>query len=801
MERATVRVTGVVQSVGFRPFVYRRAVDHDLRGAVRNLGDAGVRIELEGDPDAVDALLAALREEPPPLSTVETVEVDRRSVDTPAFEAFAIVPSDDAHADDGAHADADGGTLPPDTATCDRCLGDLRDPDSRFHRYWATACVDCGPRFTVVESLPFDRPTTSMAAFPLCEACRDVYGDPADRRYHAQTMACPDCGPRLRYGTVPTPAAVGAADPPTDGRDPFPDALETVAERAAAVRATADTVTDGGIAVLKGVGGAHLACDATDPAAVGALRERTGRPDKPFAVMAPDLDAVDRIAGMTASEREALASHRRPIVLLSAAGDTPLAAGVAPGLHTVGVMLPYSGVHHLLFDRVGVPLVVTSANPPGQPMYRANGPLVAGLADVADGFLLHDRRIVSRCDDSVVRVADGARRPIRRSRGFVPTPVPVAAPDVAGPGDGADVLAVGPELDVAAAVRHDGDCYLTQHVGDVDGPETLSFLESAIARLLAVTGLEHPPVVAHDAHPSFVTTDYADRLVAEGPADRTIAVQHHHAHAASVLAEHARDRAVALTLDGVGYGPDGTVWGGEVLDASRAEYERVGGLAPVPMPGGDRATEHPARMVAGLLDAGDGPVSETLERHGVGFPGGDEERSLVVQQLDAEVNTPVTTSAGRFLDAVSALLGVSTDRSYEGEPAMRLEAVAAEGTAADIEVPTATVEGRPVVDTPWLFRTLGDRLADGDPKTDVAATAQAALARGLAGLAVDAANDRNVGAVALTGGVAYNDHISEIVRQVVEAAGLTLVGNERVPPGDGGIAYGQAVVAGARERR
>ena len=795
MERATVRVTGVVQSVGFRPFVHRRAVDHDLRGAVRNLGDAGVRIELEGDPDAIDTLLAALREEPPPLSTVETVEVDRRSVDTPAFEEFAIVPSDDAH------ADADGGTLPPDTATCDRCLGDLRDPDSRFHRYWATARVDCGPRFTVVESLPFDRPTTSMAAFPLCEACGEAYEDPADRRYHAQTMACPDCGPRLRYGTVPNPVAVGAADPPTDGRDPFPDALKTVADRAAAVRATADTVTDGGIAVLKGVGGAHLACDATDPAAVGALRERTGRPNKPFAVMAPDLDAVDRIAGTTARERDALDSHRRPIVLLPAAEDTPLAAGVAPGLHTVGVMLPYAGVHHLLFDRVDVPLVVTSANPPGQPMYRANGPLVAGLADVADGFLLHDRRIVSRCDDSVVRFADGARRPIRRSRGFVPTPVPVAEPDVAAHGDGADVLAVGPELDVAAAVRHDGDCYLTQHVGDVDGPETLSFLESAIDRLLALTGLEHPPVVAHDAHPSFVTTDYAERLVADDTADRTVAVQHHHAHAAAVLAEHGRDRAVALTLDGVGYGTDGTVWGGEVLDATPPGYERVGGLAPVPMPGGDRATEHPARMAAGLLDAGDRPVSETLERHGVGFPGGDQERSLVVQQLDAEVNTPATTSAGRFLDAVSALLGVCTDRSYEGEPAMRLESVAARGTAADVEVPTVRVDGRPVVDTPRLFGTLVDRLADGDAKTDVAATAQAGLARGLAGLAVDTADDRNVAAVALTGGVAYNDHISRVVRQVVEAAGLMLLGNELVPPGDGGIAYGQAVVAGAKQRQ
>ena len=786
MERATVRVTGVVQSVGFRPFVYRQATERGLGGTVRNLGDAGVRIELEGRSDDVDAFLSALREEPPPLARVESVVVDRDAVPEASFESFDIVASGDG--------DGGSGTIPPDTAICDRCLADVRDPDSRFHGYWATACVDCGPRFTVVESLPYDRPTTSMAAFPMCDACRADYETPADRRYHAQAVACPRCGPRLRFGTVPDDPDV-AETVPTEGRDPFPDALETPADGPAALDAAADALEEGGVVVLKGVGGAHLACDATDGSAVTALRERTGRPEKPFAVMAAGAADLDRLAAVSPTEREALVSHRRPVVLLEAADDAPLAAAVAPGLHTVGVMLPYSGVHHLLFDRLDGPLVVTSANPPGRPMYRANGPLVAGLGGVADGVLLHDRRVVARCDDSVARVVDGTRRLLRRSRGFAPTPVPVAG------ADDARVLGVGPELDVAAAVLEDGDCYLTQYVGDVGDLETLAFLEDATDRLLEVTGIDTPSVVAHDAHPDFNTTRYATRLVEEGAAERTVAVQHHHAHAASVLAEHGRERAIALTLDGVGYGPDDTVWGGEVLDASRADYERVGGLAPVPMPGGDRATRHPARLAAGLLYAADRPLETALEHHGVTFPNGDEERDLVVQQLDAGVNTPDTSSAGRFLDAVAALVGACSERTYEGEPAMKLEALAAEGSALDVGVPRATADGRPVVDTPRLFADLVDATAEGAAGRDVAATAQEALASGLTALAVEAARDRGRETVALSGGVAYNDHVARRIREQVEAADLEFLGNRRVPPGDGGVAYGQVAVAARRDRQ
>ncbi|PSP88932.1 carbamoyltransferase HypF [Halobacteriales archaeon QS_4_69_34] len=821
MERATVRVNGVVQSVGFRPFVYRTAVDLGLGGSVRNRGDAGALVELEGPREDVDGFLDALREDNPPLARVGTIETERERVPEAEaqFTSFEIVESDGGG--EGGSGDG-GGTIPPDTAMCGACVADMRDPDSRYHGYWATACLDCGPRFTVIESLPYDRPATSMAAFPLCADCRNEYEEPADRRYHAQTIACPQCGPTLRYvpasaaGTAST--AVGERPPPGD-RDPFPDdsadalaggreaAIEApaaVAGGRAAIGAAADALADGNVVVLKGIGGAHLACDATNEDAVARLRERTGRSEKPFALMAADAEMVGSFASPSPAERDALTSPRRPIVLLEEDGTAPLASGVAPGLHTVGAMVPYAGVHHLLFDELDAPVVMTSANLPGRPMLTRNGAMLAGLDGVADGFLLHDRRIVARCDDSVARLVDGDRRLLRRSRGFAPLPVPVSR---AGDGDGDDVavLGLGPELDVAAGVLSGEECYLTQYVGNVDDVDTFESFVGAIDHLLGVTGLDRPRVVARDAHPGFRTTEYAERLAADesSPASRVIEVQHHHAHAASVLAEHDVDAAIAVVVDGVGYGPDGTVWGGEVLDATRADYERVGGLSPTSMPGGDRATRYPARMLAGVLhrrDADtrrDADALEALLAEHVAFPRGAEEREVVLQQLDAGVNAPTTTSAGRFLDAASALLGVCEERTYEGEPAMKLEALAARGTARGIELPYATVDGRPVLDTPRLMDRLVELLDDAE-RADVAATAQDALARGLARIAVDAAEERDRDTVVLSGGVAYNDAIATRVRETVVDAGLRFLGNERVPPGDGGIAYGQVAVAAAR---
>ncbi|MDR5672186.1 Hydrogenase maturation factor [Halalkaliarchaeum sp. AArc-CO] len=770
--RVDLTVQGVVQGVGFRPFVYRRATDHDLSGTVRNTGDAGVEIELEGDAGSVEAFLADLRERPPPLSRVESVEVDRRDESGDSTiggsEEFRILQSTD---DDGG-----SGTIPPDTGICDRCLEDVRDPESRYHRYWATSCVDCGPRYTVIRELPYDRPRTSMDAFPMCDACRTEYENPADRRYHAQTIACPDCGPTLSL----LEPVDGGASPGAQRRERAtgPEAIDETARRLAR----------GEIVAIRGIGGTHLACDATDPTVVQRLRERTNRPGKPFAVMTPSVDRIRSFARVSETEREQLEDVRRPIVVLER-DDEDLLGAVAPGLHTVGVMLPYAGLHHLLFEeavtegkhvasRIEGPLVMTSGNMPGDPMCTSVDEIFGSLSGVIDAALVHDREIVARCDDSVVRVVDGDRRFLRRSRGWIPQPLPRQS-------EGSPTLALGAEFDSTVALARDDEVFPSQHLGDVDDPATERFLRETVDHLAELLGVD-PSVVACDAHPNFLTS----KLAAEYATEEPIRVQHHHAHAASLLGEHDRDRAIVIAADGTGYGPNGTIWGGEVLDATRGSFERIGGLGTFRLPGGEAAIERPARILASLLSDPD-RIDELLIERAALSPA---DASTVRQSLEAGVNAPETTSAGRFLDAIAALVGVGTERRYQGEPAIRLEAAASGHDPVDIEIPYRRRDGDRVVDVNRLTETL-ETLLEREPAAVVAATAQDALARGLAEIAVDVAVDRDVDAIGFTGGVAYNEAISRRIRETTESVGLAFLGHEQVPPGDAGIAYGQAVVA------
>jgi hydrogenase maturation protein HypF len=593
--RAEVRVTGVVQGVGFRPFVYRTAVGHGLAGSVKNTGDAGVEIVLEGASDDVSAFLDDLETDAPPLSVVESVEVDRT---TPTgLEAFEIVQSTDSS--------GGSGTIPPDTGMCDNCLEDVRDPDSRYHDYWATSCVDCGPRFTVIRELPYDRPTTSMDAFPMCSDCRAEYTDPADRRYHAQTIACPECGPGLSL-------LDGDASPVVDGTG--------------AIRATASRLRNGDVVGIKGIGGTHVACDATDPAAVRDLRERTGRPAKPFALMVSSLEQAEQFARLSAAEREALTDTRRPIVLLEVGDSTrdeDWLEAVSPGLHTVGVMLPYSGLHHLLFDHVDRPLVMTSGNLPGQPMALTGEAIFDQLGEVVDAALVHDREIVARCDDSVVRFVDGERHFVRRSRGWVPVGLPRPVPDDE---TAPEVLAVGAEFDAVAALTQGADVIPTQHVGDVDDPETVAYHQEAVSHLQALTGAD-PDLVACDRHPDFLTTREGERY-AEAGLSGPVRVQHHHAHAASLLGEHGVDRAIVVAADGTGYGGDGTVWGGEVLDSTLESSDRVGGLGRFALPGGEAAVQRPARILAALLDDEERVTSLLVDTGTVDSAADDERRPV-----------------------------------------------------------------------------------------------------------------------------------------------------------------------------
>ena len=771
----SVQVTGVVQGVGFRPFVYRRATAHGLTGTVRNTGDAGVEIVLAGDQSAIDAFLQDLRNSPPPLSRVESVDVTRESSD-----GSAHIESDEFRILESVDSEGGTGTIPPDTGICEQCLEDVRDPTSRYYQYWATSCVDCGPRYTVIRELPYDRPRTSMDAFPMCESCRQEYEDPADRRYHAQTIACPECGPTLSL-EIPT----------ADGR-------RTEHTGPAAIEAAMTRLKRGEIVAIRGVGGTHLACDGTDPAVVTRLRERTNRPAKPFALMSPTVDVVSEFTSVSDAAAETLRDVRRPIVVLDRDDDGELDA-VAPGLHTVGVMLPYAGLHHLLFDpetdqgsdTLAGPLVMTSGNLPGEPMCLTVDSIFEELGEVIDAALVHDREIVARCDDSVIREVDGSRRFLRRSRGWVPQPLPRRA-------DGPSILAVGAEFDGTVAIARDDEVIPSQHLGDIDGPATESFLRETVAHLTELLGVD-PDIVACDAHPNFLTSQYASGYVNQLDTqsdqrglDQPITVQHHHAHAASLLGEHDRDRALVIVADGTGYGSDGTIWGGEVLDAELDSFERVGGLDTFRLPGGEHAIEYPARILASLLEDSS-RIDALLQTQS---PLSEAEAKTVRESLAAGVNAPQTTSAGRFLDAVSAMLDICPRRRYEGEPAIRLEAAAARAEAAELDPSFTSRDDQRVLDIQSVTQALADLAVTESPGV-VAATAQDVLARGLAQIAIDEAEARGVQAIGFSGGVAYNEAISRTIRRQVEAAGLAYLDHQMVPPGDAGISYGQALVATA----
>jgi len=748
-ERVRLLVRGVVQGVGFRPFVYRIAIDGGLVGSVRNRGDAGVEIFIEGTPMAIERFRQRLEVDLPPLARVQAIEAEAQE---PVGETeFRILPSTEAG---GA-----GGILPPDVATCDACVAEILG-ESRFAGYWATSCTDCGPRFTVIESLPYDRPRTSMRDFPMCPTCDAEYHDPLERRYHAQTTACAACGPTLSF------------DAATEDGDAVGRAIAALSE--------------GEIVAIKGVGGTHLACDATNEAAVARLRERVGRPSQPYAVMATE-EMLRSFADPGDAEWDALRGPERPIVVLRLRPGR-LADSVAPGLHTVGAMLPYTGLHHLLFSRFDGPLVMTSANLPGRPMLIENREIERRLEGVADHRLLHDRRIAARCDDSVRRRVGGRLVFLRRSRGWVPAPIPAAIGDE-------PILALGPESDLTFTLYADEMATMSQHIGTVGDLETIGFLREAIDHLRRIARTPEPQLVACDLHPRFATTALAGEL-ADAFGARVVRVQHHAAHLLAVMAEHGLDEGVGVILDGYGYGSDGEAWGGELLVCREGTIERAGSLRPVRLPGGDLAAREPLRMTAAYLDAAGSSEEEivaALSSRGME----SEAIEMLLTQIERGVNAPWTTSAGRFLDAVAAWLGVCRERTYEGEPAMRLEAAAARGAAQAIEVDLDRDGTRIVVDTVGLFRRLVEA-AEGRSIEDAAAAAQAALADGAARAAIELAVDRGIRDVCFSGGVAYNDAIASSIRSAVEAAGLRYRTNERVPCGDGGVSFGQAAYAGRR---
>ncbi|AUY52621.1 carbamoyltransferase HypF [Streptomyces sp. CB01881] len=753
-ERRRVAVRGLVQGVGFRPFVFTLAGELGLAGSVTNTGE-GVLAEVEGNRDALDAFCRRVASDAPPLAQVASVE--HAPLAATGATGFTITPS---------RADGPRATLiPPDVAVCADCLAELADPADRRHRHPFISCTNCGPRHTIVTGLPYDRANTTMAGFPMCADCAREYTDPADRRFHAQPVACHACGPRLAL-TVP-----GRAD--ADGEEALTQARRLLA--------------DGAVLAVKGLGGYHLACDARDARAVALLRRRKRRGDKPFALMARHLTTVEGLLPVGPVERELLTGAVRPIVLLRRPGGSAAQLpAVAPGSPDLGVMLPYTPLHHLLLAAPGPDLLVmTSANLSGEPIVTDDQEALTRLAPLVDGWLRHDRPIHVPCEDSVVRVVDGEQLPLRRSRGYAPLPLPLPVPV-------RPVLAVGGDLKNTFALARDGYAWLSGHIGDMDDLATLRAFDRAVEQLGMVSGVR-PDLLVADRHPGYRSVRHAERTAAGRPVHR---VQHHHAHIAAVMAEHGLDGGrpvLGVAFDGTGYGEDGAIWGGEVLLADYDGFRRLAHLGYVPLPGGDAAVERPYRTALAHLRAAGLPWAPGLPPVEA-CPEG--ELKALERQLERGLNCVPTSSMGRLFDAVSSLAGVCHRAGYEAQAAIELEAAAAGfGPAAGYGFGLLPREDGWTADPgPVLAGVVADMTA-GACAGLVAARFHTAVADLVRRICAAVRERHGTTTVALSGGVFANALLSSGCARGLWEDGFTVLRHRRVPPNDGGLALGQLMVA------
>ncbi len=760
-ERRLVHVTGVVQGVGFRPFVHRLATRHGLDGWVRNQS-GNVEITLDGPAEAVDAFLRELASNAPPLARIEGIVASPVALDDlePGFHILESSAAADRRQ-----------PVPADVATCDACLRELFDGDDRRHRYPFITCTDCGPRYTVVESLPYDRERTTMRAFTQCATCRREYDTPGDRRHHSETNSCPDCGP-LIWAQLH-----GPSDPPSRA-----DATPSVA-----ITAAASIVAGGAIVAIRGVGGFHLAVDATNQAAVERLRERKHRESKPLAVMVRTLNDARAIAHISPDAERLLVDRARPIVLLPRRDDGPIADAVAPGLDSIGVMLAYTPLHHLLLDLVRRPLVMTSGNLAEEPIIAGIDEALARLNGIADLFLLHDREIVSPVDDSVMRIVGRCPASIRRARGYAPLPIRLRA------GTPRHLLAVGGQLKCTFTLAVDSHAYVSPHLGDLDTLETLRHFRATLERYAALFRVDYS-VIARDMHPGYLSTRIAEELAAE----RVIAVQHHHAHIAAVLGEHhLRGPVIGVAFDGTGYGDDGTVWGAELLLADETTYTRAGHLRAAPLPGGELAVRSPWRSALGYLSL----EPALAPAFALAFTGVSErERAIADMQLRRGVNSPSASSMGRLFDAAAAVLGLVHHARFEGESGMRLESLAGTRRERPLPMPIRRDGPLPQLDPLPLLEALGTRRLAGVPIDQLAAAFHESVAVATADLVFALCDDAGVRVVALGGGVFQNARLTESLRDRLAARGLDVITPLQLPANDGGLSYGQAVVAAARLR-
>lgn len=748
MPQFKVNITGTVQGVGFRPFIFRIAKYNNIRGYIKNSGNS-VEILIEGKEKDINNFLDTVKDSPPPISSITNIDI--KPVNENKFTDFLILKSDKTGGSDS--------IIPYDVATCDTCLSEIFDSKNRRHLYPFNVCTDCGPRFTIIESLPYDRENTTMSGFQICGSCKKEYFDATDRRFRAEPVCCPDCGPSYEL-------YIGKEK--TFSKNP--------------VKAAAIALDEGKILAIKGIGGTHLCARTTDDALM-RMRKILKRPNKPFAIMARNMLEVCNLVYVSKKEEELLQSRQRPIVILaknSAAKKSIISENISPGLGNIGIMLPYSGINHLLFHYSKQPVfVMTSANVPGMPMAINNDEILSLDADLS---LIHNRQIKNRCDDSVIKVVNENISFIRRSRGFVPTPLDIK-------GSESTVLSLGAELEVTACLLKKDKAFLTQYIGNTTKLNTLEYLSLAVNNLMELTGVKKVDAIAVDMHPLFNTAKLGLEL-SEKMLVPLIKCQHHFAHCASLQAESAVEKMVCITADGIGYGNDGTAWGGEIIAVDNG-FERCGHLMPQIMPGGDLASKYPARMAAGILSQ-KYSKNELLEILDPYFS--SDELVILLKQIERKINSPVTSSAGRILDVVSALLGICMERTYEGEPAMRLESCAADGKdKIDLPVMITKNKGNYILDTTEIIDAVL-QAKDNYLLSDIAASAQSALAKGLCQMAIKVAEDRKIDTIGFSGGVAYNGAIVKTVSDICKCEDFNFVVHTKVPCGDGGISLGQALM-------
>jgi len=774
-----ISVTGVVQGVGFRPFVYGLAKRLDLRGWVRNTS-GGVEILIEGNKLQVERFVHSLKTEAPPLAKIDSISIQSDLPDT-NLTTFNIQPS--------THIEGAFQPISPDVAICADCERELFDPNDRRYLYPFINCTHCGPRFTIIKDLPYDRPATTMANFPLCDACRKEYEDPLDRRFHAQPVACPACGPFVYLeGSL------------TDN-----EILSNIDLQLHAILKARRLLRKGKIIAVKGLGGFHLACDAENKKAVNELRRRKGRVGKPFAVMAADLAVVKDYCEVNEAERKLLTGREKPVILLNKKKDISLPNELAPGMDTLGVMLPYTPLHHLLINqtdpilnREPVPpmLVMTSGNFSEEPIATKNQDAFEHLTPLADAFLLHDRDIHIRCDDSVIRV-EGRKskakesatfdlRPstvfLRRSRGYAPYPVQL-------PFDTKPTLAVGGELKNTFCLTREKYAFLSHHIGDMENAEVYESFEQGVQHLSKLFRVQ-PELIAHDLHPGYFTTRYAEGIT-DVP---RIAVQHHHAHIAACMADNnLTDRKViGLSFDGTGYGTDGKIWGGEILLASYADFERVAHLEYLPLPGGDSATRHPWRIAVGYAEA------LGLDIEGLPFLASLDKKAMEIvrRQVQKKLNAPETSSMGRLFDAISSMVGIRNEVSYEAQAAMELEVQSKAWLAEAQPYPFEIESG--IIRVGELLKHVIEDARAGKPAGLVGARFHHTLADVTAKVSLQAREATGINEVVLSGGVWQNQVLLELARAALMKNNFVVFTHQKTPANDGGLSLGQAVIANFR---